>query len=558
MFKTKTKLIFSLFFLVIFSLAFLPIDGEAVSPVFNNNSGDFKTFSLSKTNDPYVYEDSVSGSSGDVIYFDIYYHNNVVGTTAENTTIRIDYPCSAKSKIVPKAYISADNASTVSDTAIINVSGDEQKLDFDNIAKWYPNQTKTATNISVTQVGDCAVEVNIGSIQGCWEYQGNVIFEATLIDDDDDDDDDAEGDLSCYSSTEDSIKLEYDFENGDDVSLFRGNTRIETWTSSDGSGKITDDDDLDEDESYTYYLRNGKSSSSTRLAKVTCSTGDDDDDDDDDAEGDLSCYSSTEDSIRLEYDFENGDDVSLFRGDRRIETWTSSDRSGKITDDDLDEDESYTYYLRNGKSSSSTRLAKVTCSTGDEDDDDDEDLVVEKTVRSLSKYGFFSSYLNATPGELISYSIKISAEDADAEDIIVKDSLPTRISYEGNLEVDGKSVSGNIENGISIGDIDEGDYKIVTFDARISPKTSFVLGTTTLTNTVRVTSDNDSATDSAVVYVTIGTPTVVPTGITGNGFFDYVLIPFLLTLLAFVLFRKHFVALVKKLEGAGKEMRESW
>ena len=95
----------------------------------------------------------------------------------------------------------------------------------------------------------------------------------------------------------------------------------------------------------------------------------DDDDEEEDPYGELSCYSFTENSIRLSYSFEEGDNVSLFRGNTRIETWTQSNRSGRITDTGLSPDTSYTYYLRNGRFTSSERLARAVCRTKFQDEE---------------------------------------------------------------------------------------------------------------------------------------------------------------------------------------------
>ncbi len=460
----KTKTIFTLFSMavLVFTFSFGIVDAQ--TPEFNNHPNDHKTLRLkNRTQGTVNWTTPISANSGDRISFDVYYHNNIDGSVAKNTKVRIDYPCNDRSIIRPTAYISADNVSTVSDTARINVNS-PQKLVFDSVAKWYPDQKTTHTNISITQVGSCSVEVDIGDIEGCWPYQGHVVFDATLTDDDD-----SQGNLSCYSSTEDSIRLSYDFTDGSDVSLFRGNTRIETWSQSSRSGRITDTG-LSPNRSYTYYLRDGRYTSSPLLDRVTCRTS---------------------------------------------------------------------YY-----------------------EEEEEDLTVTKRVKSVERDTIYLSSLNASPGELINYSIRVSARDARARDVVVKDALPSNLSYAGNLRVDGVRVSGNIGSGIDIGDIRAGEYKTVTFDVRVAPRDHFVIGTTSMTNVARATSENDSTTGRATVHVkrerATTTPTEVPTGISGNTVLDYIVLPFLLALLIFILFRKHFIALTKKLEEVRKEVRAEW
>ncbi len=547
----KQKNIFIVFSLVVLAFVFSFGNVYAQTPEFNNHPNDHKTLRLkNRTTGTPAWTTPISASSGDTVSFDVYYHNNVVGSTATNTRVRIDYPCSVNSTIIPTAYIMANNAATVSDNARIDVSGTPQKLVFSSIAKWYPNQGTVATNISVTQVGPCSVEVNIGNIQGCWEYQGHVVFDATLTSDDPD----PSASLRCHTSTEDSITLSYNTYDASNASIFRGSARLTILGSGTRSGTYRDTG-LSPNTSYTYYLRNGTSSSSTQLARVTCST-----DYEEIPDASLRCYTSTDNSITLSYNTYDASNASIFRGSARLTILGSGTRSGTYRDAGLSSNTSYTYYLRNGTSSSSTQLARVTCSTGYVDKGK---LVVSKTVKSLERSSSYVSSFDAIPGELVSYSIKVTAKDGVAKDVVVKDSLsPTRLTHVGNLRVDGIRVFGNIEQGISIGDVLEGESKTVTFDVRIASRDNFVIGTTSFTNTAVVTSENDRATDTAIVHIKrdqpVGPPTVVPTGITGNNVVDYVVLPFILTLLIFILFKKHFIALVKRLETTRREIRAEW
>jgi subtilisin family serine protease len=79
--------------------------------------------------------------------------------------------------------------------------------------------------------------------------------------------------------------------------------------------------------------------------------------------GTLSCGSVTSSSIILNYSFQNGTNTSLFRGSTFLINLGSGNRSGSYTDTGLPANTTYTYYLRNGTSSSSTLLAQATCST---------------------------------------------------------------------------------------------------------------------------------------------------------------------------------------------------
>ncbi len=468
-FHKKIVVFLSLFSFVFLMFGLFPNLGDASGrPEFNTHENDRKTLRVGNRTQSTGWESSISADPGDGVSFNVYYHNNVQDTVAKNTKIRIDYPCSADSTITPRAYIWADNADKISDTATINISGSsDQKLEFNDVALWYPDQGTQSQDITVERVGSCSVQVDIGDIKGCWPWQGHVLFNANLVDDEPKEE--PEGELDCHSSTENSIRLSYDFVDGSNVSIFRGNTRLTVLGSGDDSGTYRD-------------------------------TG-------------------------------------------------------------LSPDTSYTYYLRDGTSTSSERLDRVVCKTRKEDKEE-EDLDIEKSVKSLERDTTYSNSLDASPGELISYRIRVYANNADAKDVVLKDSAPDRISFDGNLKLDGSSVSGDIRDGIDIGDISKGDYKTVTFDARIAPRDEFLIATTSMTNVARATSENDSVTDKATVHVKREDPkeppTTAPTGITGNPTMDYVVLPFLLALIVFILFRKHFIALGRRIESVRKDFRAQW
>jgi hypothetical protein len=364
--------------------------------------------------------------------------------------------------------------------------------------------------------------------------------------DEEDDDDDPTGFLECDYETEDSIRLYYEAEDVSDAHIFRGSTRIYDVGWGDESGTYTDDD-LEEDTTYTFYLRNGDDASDDLLDSVSCTT--DEEDDDDDPTGFLECDYETEDSIRLYYEAEDVSDAHIFRGSTRIYDVGWGDESGTYTDDDLEEDTTYTFYLRNGDDTDDDLLDSISCTTDDEEDDDDAEINVTKKVAREGSSTYYNS-LDVSPGELLTYSIEVEADDEDLEDVFVRDELSSRIIYEGSLKVDGDSVSGDIEDGIDIGDIDEGESKTVTFDVRVASEDEFLIGTTSITNIANVSADNASLeTDSATIHVERESKvTEVVTGITGNSFFDYFLIPLLIASVIFFLFRRQITFYIEKLE----------
>jgi len=167
---------------------------------------------------------------------------------------------------------------------------------------------------------------------------------------------DASGTLSCDSSTQTSITLNYDFDNAGTVCIFRGSSVLVCPGSGSGSGPYTVLG-LSPGQSYTFYLREGYTSSSPLLDNQTCSTQDAD------ASGTLSVASTTENSVTLSYDFDNGTNVSIFRGNTRITTFSGTSGSSTYTDTGRSPGTTYIYYLRNGVYSSSDLLDSATGTT---------------------------------------------------------------------------------------------------------------------------------------------------------------------------------------------------
>jgi len=185
--KSKTKLFSALIILMVFVFGLVFKIGEAGSstcalcPQFNICPQDKETLRLkNRTRGDTEWQDPISANPGDKVAFDVYYHNGITGSVAKNTKIRLDFPDTPKSQIITTAYLWADNASYVSDTGTINLSS-PQKLVFESTAKWYPNQGTTAINVPVTQINPCSILVDIGDIQGNWDYQGHVVFEARIM-----------------------------------------------------------------------------------------------------------------------------------------------------------------------------------------------------------------------------------------------------------------------------------------------------------------------------------------------------------------------------------------
>ena len=169
---------------------------RADQPRFNFLQGDYELLrGANLTKSESVWKDPVSAEVGDVVEGVIYYHNGMENTIATNTTIKVNIPSETTSnKAVISASISADNADTVTDTVIdgdivglsgltINYDGSAELSLVPGSVKWYPNQysdPNTEVGLPGGQSGDEIISpsgINIGSIQGCWQYAGYVTFQ---------------------------------------------------------------------------------------------------------------------------------------------------------------------------------------------------------------------------------------------------------------------------------------------------------------------------------------------------------------------------------------------
>jgi uncharacterized repeat protein (TIGR01451 family) len=174
--KKKTLLIASGLAL---ALAFIIPTVYSSGPQFNYMEDDLKTIVAGNQTQGGDWQDNeVSAKPGDVISFQIYYHNGVENTVAKNTRVRADLPDQPSTKIRVNGFVWADKADIVTDSVAVNVNQPQNLEYVPGSTKWFPNRSQTGQSIGdgVTTVDG----VNIGDITGCWRYAGFVTFRAKL------------------------------------------------------------------------------------------------------------------------------------------------------------------------------------------------------------------------------------------------------------------------------------------------------------------------------------------------------------------------------------------
>jgi hypothetical protein len=151
-------------------------------PVFNSNANDYPLIRLAKVPaGTSGYVTSLTAEKDDVVAVMLYYHNNVIDTTAKNTSLKVDLPSSQSTSHILSASLWADNASKVMGQATIST---DNKTTLEYVAGstlWYPdrNQHPNAAGV-VSADGITAKGLNIHDICGCWEYAGFVSFKVKL------------------------------------------------------------------------------------------------------------------------------------------------------------------------------------------------------------------------------------------------------------------------------------------------------------------------------------------------------------------------------------------
>lgn len=161
-------------------------------------------------------------------------------------------------------------------------------------------------------------------------------------------------------------------------------------------------------------------------------------------------------------------------------------------------------------------------------------FTMSKLTRNLSNGTGWQKTVAAAPGDIVSFSIQVTANSNNtASNVYVKDTLPAKMIFYGNLQVNGIAVSGDINSGINIGTLYNGQSSTVTFDARVLSADQFGYGNTSLINTAIAYNTSYSLTDSATVNVNragvLGAVTEICTG--ANPIFIILMIALFLALM---------------------------
>ena len=183
-------------------------------------------------------------------------------------------------------------------------------------------------------------------------------------------------------------------------------------------------------------------------------------------------------------------------------------------------------------------------------------LTVNKTVRDLTNGSGFANSAYASPSDILMFMITLHATgNQNVQNVFVKDALPEKLIYNNQLVVACTGGNGNSNNcnnnynylgiitsGINLNTIYAGQTVTITYQAQVASVQNFSYGTTTLNNSVSVTSSNSGyiPVSNASVIVTRSTvlgASTVSTGLTNNFWVDSFFLPLIITLIGIWLLR---------------------
>jgi uncharacterized repeat protein (TIGR01451 family) len=135
-----------------------------------------------------------------------------------------------------------------------------------------------------------------------------------------------------------------------------------------------------------------------------------------------------------------------------------------------------------------------------------QNLSILKTVRNVTSGTNEADVANASPDDTVEFYIRLtSTGNSTVRNVRLSDILPQGLVYiPGSTTVDGSGSSDGVtSSGISLGDIGSGTSRLIRFRAQVLPANTYAFGSTTLTNTALVNSDNvPPLSDPAFINVT--------------------------------------------------------
>lgn len=175
--------------LVVAASALLP--GGAIkkalanTPVFNGMADDQPTLTARVNGQGTWSTGPVNVADGQYVQFMLWAHNNELNTVAANTRVRAILPTTDGTAQTVAGQVWADNAAAVGNNVTVNLAtAGHLELDPNTVHTYRFDQT-TGQFIEVTTNNPSSVVtaagLNLGDMQGCWDYMRVVTFSARVV-----------------------------------------------------------------------------------------------------------------------------------------------------------------------------------------------------------------------------------------------------------------------------------------------------------------------------------------------------------------------------------------
>lgn len=201
--KTKKAIKRSAMILSLLSLVVVPLatNGsqatDSTTPRFNFLRGDVEMLTAANvTKGQSDWTDPVSGTYkaniGDEIVFRFYVHNGILNSTAHNTTIRALLPNGASTQARVLSTLASQETAAITDTVvdgtIVGTGNGFAQIDLNTAGRleYVPDSTKIWRHnpeqwgVTIRDGITSNDGINIGAINGCWEYATYVTFKTVV------------------------------------------------------------------------------------------------------------------------------------------------------------------------------------------------------------------------------------------------------------------------------------------------------------------------------------------------------------------------------------------
>lgn len=458
-----------------FDISYSPSLNHDLPLIDAKNITKFGSYSASQGD----HNNGVQADAGDVIEFQIYYHNgapNLDENIAHNVIVKANLPGATRQTHEVSASIDSDETAPVSSSGrggniAIHISGQPQTLEFvSGSVRHFPNR---ASQTLAPSNGDNLLGsgVNIGNIRGCFEFSGFVTFRARVGNIQ------ADRNLTIQKKVFNASRGDSSFQDSVSASpneRVRFEIRLETSGNTSQSNVVIKDILPSRLNFIGGTVReDGSSVSSSYESDLFASFG----------RNLGTLFAGTVRTIVFEANVAGS---GSFSSGNTTLTNTAEVRSDQI----------------------GTRLDDANVNVNIQVD---QNLNINKRILNITRGdSFFQDSVTANPGDRVKFEIRVETGGTQTQNnVTVRDILPSQLNYiSGTLRQDGSFVGNDFTmfgSGLNIGTVSANTTRIFTFEATVAG-TGVFSGTTTLINTANVRSDQVSTRqeDAAVTVQIVG------------------------------------------------------